>query len=163
MFNQQGRSDWMSAANVKAYLNKFGVADRIIELTESSATVELAAHALHTQPMRIAKSLSFNVKNHPILVVMAGDARVANGKFREVFHVKARMLPRDQVETLIGQPVGGVCPFALKSGVQVFLDQSLKRFETVFPAAGSTNTAIELNLDELEQYSQANSWVDVAK
>lgn len=153
----------MSAQTVKQYLQQFGIANRIIELTESSATVPLAAHALHTQPAKIAKSLSFDVDGEPVLVVMAGDARIANPKFKLQFNTKARLLAREDVESMIGQPVGGVCPFALNPAVKVYLDQSLKRFETVFPAAGSSNNAIELSLPELERFSQAKSWVDVTK
>lgn len=153
----------MSAETVRKYLKQFGVENRIIELSQSSATVALAAEALHTQPEKIAKSLSFDVNGEPILVVMAGDARIANPKFKAQFKVKAQLLARERVEPLVGQPVGGVCPFALKPAVKVFLDQSLKRFKTVFPAAGSTNNAIELNLAELERFSHAKAWVDVTK
>ncbi|ANK58939.1 YbaK/EbsC family protein [Loigolactobacillus backii] len=153
----------MSVESVRRYLNQFGASNRIIELQESSATVALAAHALHTQPERIAKSLTFLVSKRPILIVLAGDARIANPKFKRQFQVKAHMLPRDQVEGLIGQPVGGVCPFALKAGVAVYLDQSLRQFTSVFPAAGSPNSAIEVTLPELEQYSHALGWVDIAK
>lgn len=153
----------MSAKTVRKYLAQFGVENRIIELTESSATVALAAGALHTQPEKIAKSLSFDVNGDPILVVMAGDARVANPKFKAQFNAKAQMLAREKVESLVGQPIDGVCPFALKPTVKVYLDQSLQRFKTVFPAAGSTSNAIELNLNELEQFSHAQAWVDVTK
>ncbi len=153
----------MSLENVQRYFADFGISQRIIVLPESSATVALAAAALHTQPERIAKSLTFAVAEKPVLIVMAGDARIANPKFKAQFKVKAHMLARDQVEPLIGQPVGGVCPFAVKTGVAVYLDESLRRFETVFPAAGSTNSAIELTLPELEQYSHAQGWIDIAK
>ncbi len=153
----------MSVENVRHYFEQFGISQRIVELPESSATVAMAAHALHTQPERIAKSLTFAVADKPVMVVMAGDARIANPKFKAQFQVKAHMLPREQVESLIGQPVGGVCPFAVKAGVAIYLDQSLRRFQTVFPAAGSTNSAIELSLPELEQYSQAKGWIDIAK
>ena len=153
----------MSLENVQRYFSQYGLDQRIIELPESSATVALAATALYTQPERIAKSLTFAVADKPVLVVMAGDARIANAKFKAQFQVKAHLLPRDQVEPLIGQPVGGVCPFAVKNDVAIYLDQSLRRFQTVFPAAGSTNSAIELTLPELERYSHARGWIDIAK
>ena len=137
--------------------------DRILEFPVSSATVELAAQALNCAPCRIAKTLSFGVNGAPILIVTAGDAKVDNAKFKARFGVKAKMLSHDDAATLIGHAVGGVCPFAVKEGVAVYLDVSMKRFDTVFPAAGSSNSAIELTIPELETYSGFADWVDVCK
>lgn len=153
----------MAIEKVRAYFAQFGMEDRILEFQVSSATVELAAIAVGVEGKRIAKTLSFLVGEQPILVAVAGDAKISNPKFKETFHTKARMIPFEQVEELIGHGVGGVCPFAIHQGVEVYLDVSLKRFETVFPAAGSENSAIELNMEELEQYSRAIGWVDVCK
>lgn len=153
----------MSIERVKAYFKDYGMEERILEFDVSSATVELAAAALHCEPERIAKSLSFMVEGHGILVVAAGDARIDNHKYKEQFHTKAKMLSKDEAEALIGHAVGGVCPFAVNEGVDVYLDVSLKRFETVFPACGSSNSAIELTIPELEKYSGYVSWVDVCK
>lgn len=153
----------MSIERVREYLKPLGVADRIIELESSSATVELAAKALGTAPERIAKTLSFEVGDKTVLIVAAGDARIDNAKFKAVFKTKAKMLPREQAEERIGHAVGGVCPFAVNDGVEVWLDVSLKRFDTVFPAAGSANSAIELTLPELEKYSHAEGWTEVCK
>jgi len=153
----------MAIEKVRAYFAQFGMEDRILEFQVSSATVELAAIAVGVEGKRIAKTLSFLVGEKPILVAVAGDAKISNPKFKETFHTKAKMIPFEQVEELIGHGVGGVCPFAIHQGVEVYLDVSLKRFETVFPAAGSENSAIELNMEELEQYSQAIGWVDVCK
>ena len=144
----------MSIERVKAYFKECGMEERILEFDVSSATVELAAAALHCEPERIAKTL---------LVVAAGDARIDNHKYKEQFHTKAKMLSWEEAETLIGHAVGGVCPFAVNEGVDVYLDVSLKRFETVFPACGSSNSAIELSIPELEKYSGYVSWVDVCK
>lgn len=153
----------MAIEAVKEYFSKYGIADRIRELDDSSATVELAALALGCEPCRIAKTLSFSVNGRPILVVAAGDAKIDNPKYKTQFGVKAKMLSPDEVESLVGHAVGGVCPFGVKEGVTVYLDASLKRFETVFPACGSSNSAIELTIPELEQYSDFVSWVDVCK
>ena len=153
----------MAIAAVKDFFSKYGMADRIRELEESSATVELAAQALGCEPGRIAKTLSFSVDGRPILIVAAGDAKIDNPKYKAQFGVKARMLMPDEVETLIGHAVGGVCPFAVNEGVSVYLDASLKRFRTVFPACGSGNSAIELTIPELERYSGFVSWIDVCK
>lgn len=153
----------MSIEKVRDYFSQWDMQDRVLELEHSSATVEEAAAALHTEGKRIAKTMSFMVDDQPILVVMAGDARVDNHKFKEKFHKKASMIKADVVETVIGHPVGGVCPFAIKPGVEVFLDDSLKRFTTVFPACGTGNSAIELTLPELEKYSNSQEWVDVSK
>ena len=129
----------------------------------SSATVDLAASALGCEPCRIAKTLSFSVNGRPVLIVAAGDARIDNHKFKETFGTKARMLSADDAVKLIGHAVGGVCPFAINSGVEVYLDDSLKRFETVFPACGSSNSAIELTIEELETYSRPQKWTDVCR
>lgn len=153
----------MSLEKVKAYFKGYGMEDRVIELEESSATVELAAHALRCEPARIAKTLSFHVDDRVILVVTAGDAKIDNKKYKDEFGQKAKMLGYEEAEPLIGHAVGGVCPFAVKEGVEVYLDVSMKRFETVYPAAGSGNSAIELSMPELEQYSHCRKWVDVCK
>lgn len=153
----------MAANKVKEFFKNHGIEHRIREYEESSATVELAAAAANCVPGRIAKTLSFMVQEEPILVVTAGDAKISNPKFKAQFQVKARMLTPDQVETLVGHPVGGVCPFAVNEGVKIYLDESLKRFQTVFPACGSSNSAIEVTLDELEKYANLVSWVDVCK
>lgn len=153
----------MSLKKVKEYFKAYGIDDRIIELSESSATVELAAHALHTEPCRIAKTLSFMLNDRPILVVTAGDVKIDNAKYRHTFGAKAKMLTADQAAELIGHAVGGVCPFGLNDGVTVYLDESLKKYETVFPACGSSNSAIELTIPEMEKYSGYDKWVDVTK
>ncbi len=153
----------MAIEKVKEYFAKCGIADRVREFDVSSATVELAAAALGCEPCRIAKSLSFFVGDKPILVVTAGDVKVDNAKYKARFGVKAKMLTFDEVEPTIGYGVGGVCPFAVNDGVEVYLDESLKRFETVFPACGSANSAIELTIPELEKYSGFAAWVDVCK
>lgn len=153
----------MSIENVRKYFKQFDMEDRIIELKESSATVELAAHALKCEPARIAKTLSFHLEDYPILILTAGDVKIDNKKYKEKFKTKAKMLSYDEAESLIGHGVGGVCPFGIKEGVKVYLDNSLKRFKTVFPAAGSANSAIELTLDELQQYSNSIEWIDVTK
>ena len=153
----------MSIVKVREYLKDFGADGRILEFPVSSATVELAAKALGTAPARIAKTLSFRLASGVILVVLAGDAKTDNRKYRETFGEKARMLDREEAETLVGHAVGGVCPFAVNEGVKVYLDVSLKRFATIFPAAGSANSAIELTPEELEKFSRASGWVDVGK
>ena len=153
----------MAIEAVKVFFSKFGMADRIRELEESSATVELAARALGCEPGRIAKTLSFSVNGGPVLIVAAGDAKIDNAKYKAEFGVKARMLTPDEVETHVGHAVGGVCPFAINEGVTVYLDASLKRFQTIFPACGSGNSAIELTIPELERYSSFVSWIDVCK
>ena len=154
----------MSIQKVRAYFKERGIADRIREFDVSSATVELAAAAVGVEGARIAKSLSFKVEDSPIIVVAAGDAKVDNGKYKAQFHTKATMLTFEEAHSLIGHDVGGVCPFALPEDVNVYLDVSLKRFETVYPAAGSSNSAIELTCGELEQYSSNfMEWVDVCK
>lgn len=153
----------MSIEKVKSYFNQYGIADRIQEFTVSSATVELAAQALNCEPCRIAKTLSFMVDGKAVLIVTAGDAKIDNPKYKTQFGTKAKMLTPDEAETLVGHAVGGVCPFGINEGVTVYLDESLKRFETVFPACGSSNSAIELSIVELEKYSGYTAWVDVCK
>ena len=153
----------MAIEAVKAYFSKYGIANRVREFDVSSATVELAAQALGCEPCRIAKTLSFMVDGKAILIVAAGDAKIDNPKYKAKFGTKAKMLTPEEAEGLIGHAVGGVCPFGIKDGVTVYLDESLKRFSTVFPACGSSNSAIELTIDELEKYSGYDSWVDVCK
>ena len=153
----------MSIEKVKAYFAQFGMEGRVLEFPVSSATVELAAQALHCEPCRIAKTLSFAVGDTPVLIVAAGDARIDNHKYKARFATKAKMLTPEQAAQRIGHAVGGVCPFAVQPGVEVYLDASLKRFDTVFPACGSSNSAIELTIPELEQYSGYKDWVDVCK
>ena len=153
----------MSIDRVRTYFRQYDMEDRIQEFPVSSATVELAAAALNCQPQRNAKTLSFLVGGHAVLVVAAGDARIDNAKYKARFGTKARMLSLEEAETMTGHAVGGVCPFAVNQGTEVYLDQSLKRFETVFPACGSANSAIELTIPELEQYSGYVDWVDVCK
>lgn len=153
----------MSLEKVQAYFDKWDLKDRIKVFDQSSATVELAAAAVGCEPARIAKTLSFLLGEDPILIVTAGDVKVDNKKYKAHFHQKAKMIPWEQVEDYIGHAPGGVCPFAVKEGICVYLDESLKRFETVFPAAGSGNSAIGLNLAELEKYSNAQGWIDVSK
>lgn len=154
----------MSIEKVRAYFQEFGVADRIMEFPVSSATVELAAQALGVEGARIAKSMSFKIGEDPIIIVMAGDARVDNSKYKAQFHTKAKMLTHEEAHELIGHDVGGVCSFALPENVKTYLDVSLKRFATVFPAAGSSNSAIEFTCEELERYSSNFvEWVDVCK
>jgi len=153
----------MSIEKVKEYFKKYNIDNRILEFDVSSATVELAAAALNCQPNRIAKTLSFIVKEMPILIVTAGDAKVDNSKYKARFGTKAKMLTYDESLKLIGHPIGGVCPFAVNENVTVYLDESLKRFDTVFPACGSSNSAIELSIEELEKYSNFKQWIDVCK
>lgn len=153
----------MAIENVREYFRKYGMESRIQEFDVSSATVELASRALHCEPCRIAKSLAFMAEGRPVLVVAAGDAKIDNAKYKAQFQTKAKMLTPDEAQTLIGHAVGGVCPFAIHDGVAVYLDKSLKRFQTVFPACGSSNSAIELTIEELEKYSSYIAWVDVCK
>ncbi len=153
----------MAIEKVKEYFRKCGMENRVQEFEVSSATVELAAEALHCEPCRIAKTLSFMVNGQPVLIVAAGDAKIDNSKYKAQFGTKAKMLTPDEVQAMIGHAVGGVCPFAINAGVIVYLDISLKRFQTVFPACGSGNSAIELTIEELETYSSYTAWVDVCK
>lgn len=153
----------MAIEKVREYFRQFGMEERILEFDVSSATVALAAQALGCEPQRIAKSLTFIVNEKPVMIVTAGDVKVDNHKFKERFATKAKMLSREEAEELVGHAVGGVCPFAVKENVAIYLDESLKRFTTVFPACGSSNSAIELTIPELEQYSKAIEWIDVCK
>ncbi|MBQ7288776.1 MAG: YbaK/EbsC family protein [Clostridia bacterium] len=153
----------MSIEKVRAFFEPLGIAERIQEFTVSSATVELAAAALGCEGKRIAKTISLYKDEGAVLIVAAGDAKIDNHKFKSVFGFKPRMLCFDDVEPRIGHAVGGVCPFAVNQGVEVYLDTSLQRFSTVFPACGSSNSAIELTLPELESYSQSKGWVDVCR
>lgn len=153
----------MAFDKAKEYLKQFGLEDRIMEFETSSATVELAAEAVGCEPARIAKTLSFKVEENCILIVAAGDAKVDNKKYKAQFHTKAKMLAFEEVEGLVGHAVGGVCPFGVKEGVIVYLDESLRRFEKVYPACGSGNSAVELTLPELEQTSGCRALIDVCK
>ena len=153
----------MAIERVQAYFRALHMEERIRVLEASSATVELAAQALQCAPERIAKTLSFRTNDGVILIVAAGDAKINNPKYKARFGCKARMLAFEEVEPEIGHAVGGVCPFGVNEGVTVFLDESLRRFETVFPACGSSNSAIELTIPELEKYSGFKAWVDICK
>lgn len=153
----------MSIEKVREYFKTKGIAERIQEFEISSATVALAAKALQCDENRIAKTLSFHVGEKVVLIVTSGDTKIDNAKYKAQFGTKAKMLSFDEAEPLIGHAVGGVCPFAVNTGVEIYLDVSLKRFDTVFPACGSSNSAIELSLKELEEYSGFISWVDVCK
>lgn len=153
----------MAIEKVREYFKNFGIEDRIQEFSVSSATVELAAQALGVESARIAKSMSFKIDDKAILIIAAGDVKIDNKKFKAQFHTKAKMLSPDEVSELIGHAVGGVCPFAVNDGVSTYLDESLRRFETVFPACGSSNSAIGLTIPELEKYSNFTQWVDVCK
>lgn len=153
----------MAIDKVREYFKQYNIEDKIQELELSSATVELAAKALNCAEQRIAKSLSFKVDENAILIICAGDVKIDNSKYKTFFKTKAKMLAPDEVLNLIGHEIGGVCPFAINTGVKVYLDESLKRFETVFPACGSSNSAIELTIPELEKYSKFVEWVDVCK
>ncbi len=153
----------MSLEKVKAFFREKGMEDRILIFDVSSATVALAAKALNCDEAKIAKTISFHVGEKVVLVVAAGDTKIDNAKFKAQFRTKAKMLSFDEAEPLIGHKVGGVCPFAVNDGVEVYLDESLKRFNTVFPACGSSDSAIELTIPELEAFSGFISWVDVCK
>ena len=153
----------MSIEKVREYLKKFGLDNKIMEFDVSSATVKEAAIALNCKEQEIAKTLSFIVNDRPVLIVTAGDSKVDNSKFKTKFNVKAKMIPFDDVERLVGYAVGGVCPFGVNEDVDVFLDESLKRFNTVYPACGSSNSAIKLSIEELEKVSNYKEWIDVCK
>lgn len=153
----------MAIEKVKEQFKKYGIENRIQEFEVSSATVALAAQALGCEPQRIAKTISLFNEDKAILVVAAGDVKIDNSKYKQQFGCKAKMIPTDVVEQMTGHAVGGVCPFAVNEGVSIYLDESLKRFETVFPACGSSNSAIELTIPELETYAETNKWVDVCK
>ena len=153
----------MSVEKVRAYFAGYGIENRVLEFHSSSATVELAAIALNCEPARIAKTLSFKLKDRVILIVFAGDTKVDNAKYKAEFGEKAKMLDFGEVESLIGHAVGGVCPFGVNEGVVTYLDESLKRFDIVYPACGTSNSAIGLSVDELEKISEAVGFVDVGK
>ncbi|MGO4731171.1 YbaK/EbsC family protein [Paenibacillus sp. 2KB_22] len=153
----------MAIEKVKDFFKQYGMDSQIIEFEVSSATVDLAASALGCEPERIAKTLSFMVNEQAVLVVAAGDAKVDNKKFKEYFKTKAKMLSPDEAIDMVGHAIGGVCPFAIKNDVSVYLDISLKRFETIYPACGSSNSAIELTIKQLEKYSSYSEWIDVCK
>ena len=153
----------MSIEIVRRYFSSYGMEERILEFPVSSATVDLAAQAVGCIPARLGKTLSFKVGEDPILIVAAGDAKIDNRKYKDKFGKKAVMLSQEEVAEKIGHAVGGVCPFGIPDTVSVYLDESMKRFETVFPAAGSSNSAIELNMEELMRYSCAKEWIDVCK
>ena len=153
----------MSIEKGREYFRQFGMEDRVQEFSVSSATVELAAQALGVEGARIAKTLSFMVGEQPILILMAGDVKVDNSKYKGFFHAKAKMMSPEQLEEYVGHQIGGVCPFGIKDGVDVYLDESLKRFETVFTAVGGSNSAIELTIPELEKYSNYKEWVEISK
>lgn len=153
----------MSIDKVREHLKKYNLQNKIIELNESSATVKEAAKALGTSEAQIAKTLGFNVGEKPILVVLRGDALIDNGKFKATFGAKGHMIPLEDVNRIVGHEVGGVCPFGINDGVEVYLDNSLKDFDIVYPAAGSKNSAVKLTIEELEMASNFKSWVDVIK
>lgn len=153
----------MSIDKVRNYFKKYKIDNNIIELNTSTATVKEAAESLGTEECRIAKSLSFIVEDKPIIIVVAGDAKIDNSKYKGHFHTKAKMIPYEEVNNLIGHNPGGVCPFAINEGVTVYLDESLKRFEHIYPACGSSNSAIKLTIEELEKYSNYTTWIDVCK
>jgi len=153
----------MSIEKVREYFKQYDKESDILEMESSTATVELAAQALGTAPARIAKSLSFQDGDSAMVIVVAGDAKIDNKKFKNEFGFKAKMLSPDDAIRFTGHAVGGVCPFALPKDIKVFLDDSMKRFETMFPACGSSNSAIELTLEELDEYSKAIKWIDVCK
>lgn len=153
----------MAFGIAKEHLMKYGMEDRVMEFDVSSATVGEAAKAVGSSEGEIAKTLSFLVDEKPILIVVAGDCKIDNAKYKAYFHAKAKMLPFESVEELIGHAVGGVCPFGINEGVEVYLDESLKRFEIVYPACGSSNSAVKLNIEELEKTSEFKCWIDVCK
>lgn len=153
----------MAMQRARAHLRSYGLEDRVQEFEVSSATVELAALAVGCEPARIAKTLSFMVDGAPVLIVAAGDARVDNPRFKAQFHQKARMLTPEEAEQRVGHAVGGVCPFGVEEGVSTYLDESLRRFERVYPACGSANSAVDLTIEELERCSLSRGWIDVCK
>ncbi|MDY4670506.1 MAG: YbaK/EbsC family protein [Oliverpabstia sp.] len=153
----------MSLKRAKQYLEKKGFLEYVIELEESTATVSQAAEALGVEPGRIAKTMSFLQGEQPVLILTEGTAKIDNRKYKDTFHVKAKMIPFEEVEEMVGHAPGGVCPFGIKEGIVVYLDESLKRFETVYPAAGNSNSAVKLTISQLEQAVEAKGWVDVCK
>lgn len=163
MVNLQKAGRKMSIEKVRAYFRSVGMEEKVMEFPVSSATVELAAQALGCAPCRIAKTLSFYVDGDTVLVVTAGDTKIHNAKFKAFFGVKPKMLSPEDALTRIGHAVGGICPFAVNEGVRVYLDESMRRFPTIFPACGSSNSAIELTMEELEKHSGSIAWVDVCK
>lgn len=153
----------MSLEKAKKYLERYNLEDKIMEFTESSATVKEAAKAIGCKESEIAKTLSFLIEDKPILIVVAGDCKIDNGKYKQEFGKKAKMIPYEEVEKLIGHNVGGVCPFGINENVTVYLDNSLKKFDTIYPACGESNTAIKLTIEELEKTSNYKKWIDVCK
>ena len=153
----------MSIEKVRAYFKSIGELDRLMEFDESTATVELAAKAIGCKPGNIAKTISLMVNNAPILILLAGDVKIDNHKFKDTFHTRTKMIPVNEVENYVGHAVGGVCPFVVKEGVPIYLDVSLKNFDDIYPAAGNDKSAVRLKLDELEHFINAESWVDVSK
>lgn len=153
----------MSIEKVREYFKKFGLENKVSEFDVSSATVELAAEAVGCEAARICKTLSFMAGEQPILILMAGDVKVDNPKYKAQFHTKAKMMTAEQLEELVGHKIGGVCPFAIKEGVEVYLDESMKRFSSVYPACGTANSAIELTIPELEKTSNFKEWIDISK
>lgn len=153
----------MSLEKAKEYLKEYGLDHKVMEFAVSSATVEEAAKAIGCKKEEIAKTLSFLLEDQPILIVASGNSKIDNGKYKAEFHTKAKMIPFERVEEVVGHAAGGVCPFGVHDGVSIFLDQSLKRFETVYPACGSSNSAIELTLEQLEEITDYQKWVDVCK
>lgn len=153
----------MALEQAKKYLTEKGYADRIIELEESSGTVQLAAEALGVEPGMIAKTMSFLQGEQPVLILTEGTARIDNRKYKDTFHIKAKMIPFEEVEEIIGHAPGGVCPFGVKEGIKVYLDESLKRFDTVYPAAGNDHSAVRLTIEDLENAVDSEGWIDVCK
>lgn len=153
----------MALEQAKKYLTEKGYADRIIELEESSATVQLAAEVLGVEPGMIAKTMSFLQGEQPVLILTEGTARIDNRKYKDTFHIKAKMIPFEEVEEIIGHAPGGVCPFGVKEGIKVYLDESLKRFDTVYPAAGNDHSAVRLTIEDLENAVDSEGWIDVCK
>lgn len=153
----------MSLVKAKEHLKKYGLENRIMEFSVSSATVEEAAKAINCNEEEIVKTLSFIVDGKPILIAVAGDSKIDNSKFKSEFNTKAKMIPYDSVEELIGHGVGGVCPFGVNEDVDIYLDSSLKKFEILYPASGTSNSAVKLTLDELEKASNYKKWIDVCK
>ena len=153
----------MSLTKAKEHLKKYGLEDKIMEFSVSSATVKEAAIALNCKEEEIAKTLSFLVNDKPILIVTSGDQKIDNSKYKTEFHTKAKMIPFNEVENKIGHGVGGVCPFGINDDVKVYLDTSLKRFKTIYPACGTSNSAVKLTIEELEKTSNYIKWIDVCK
>lgn len=153
----------MAIDKVRNYLKQFNLDNKILEFNTSSATVELAAKTLNCEPGRIAKTKSFLVNDKPILIVLAGDIKIDNSKYKAEFNTKAKMISYENVENVIGHAAGGVCPFGINDGIEVYLDESLKKYETIFPACGSSNSAIELTIKQLEETSKYLKWINIGK